>query len=182
MQSNLHIPSSLPARPIDESYWVVPGCFLAGEYPGNWNPELTRRRLDAFFQAGFETFIDLTRQGERETYQPILMEQAGFFGRQVKYQRLSIGDFGLPTHKHMKEILDTIDTALNKQQKIFVHCWGGIGRSGTVVGCYLVRHGKSGAEALEQLSTWWQDVPKHVMFPRSPETDEQVQFIFDWKE
>ncbi|WP_374108489.1 hypothetical protein [Nostoc sp. XA010] len=34
--------------------------------------------------------------------------------------------------------LPPIDRALNGQEKVYVHCWGGIGRTGIVVGCYLV--------------------------------------------
>ena len=32
-----------------------------------------------------------------------------------------------------------------------MHCWGGVGRTGTTVGCWLVRHGRSGTEALAEL-------------------------------
>ena len=31
---------------------------------------------------------------------------------------------------------------------MYLHCWGGVGRTGTVVGCWLVRHGRTGDEAL----------------------------------
>ena len=63
-------------RPIAESYWVEAGRFLAGEYPGHFDPEQARRRLEALIEAGFDTFIDLTRQGEVYPYSKILGEQA----------------------------------------------------------------------------------------------------------
>jgi hypothetical protein len=69
---------------------------------------------------------------------------------------------------------------LQAGRKIYLHCWGGIGRTGTTVGCYLVRQGKSGAEALEQLAAWWRNVPKSRYFPRSPETDAQMDFVLHW--
>jgi protein-tyrosine phosphatase len=168
-------------RPIPESYWVVPGRFLAGEYPGSWDNDRTRPRLDSFLEAGFNTFIDLTSEGELLPYAPILAEQAGYYSLSVNYQRFSIGDFGIPTVGHMKTILDTIDRSMNEDRKIYVHCWGGVGRTGTTVGCYLVRQGKTGDEALAQLAAWWQQVPKRMLHPRSPETDEQVKFIREWK-
>ena len=31
-------------------------------------------------------------------------------------------------------------------RKVYVHCWGGVGRTGTVVGCYLVRQGEREAD------------------------------------
>ena len=82
----------------------------------------------------------------------------------------------------MANILDTIDMSLQEGHKIYLHCWGGIGRTGTTVGCYLVRRGKTGEEALRQLAEWWQKVPKSQYHPRSPETHEQAEFIRTWAE
>jgi protein-tyrosine phosphatase len=82
----------------------------------------------------------------------------------------------------MKNILDAIDLSLAGGQRIYIHCWGGVGRTGTTVGCYLVRHGKSGQEALDHLTALWQKVPKRFAHPRSPETEEQMQFVLNWKE
>jgi hypothetical protein len=80
----------------------------------------------------------------------------------------------------MKAILDQIDLSLQAGQKIYLHCWGGIGRTGTTVGCYLVRRGLGGAAALHQLADWWQQVPKSRIHPRSPETREQADFVRNW--
>ena len=50
-------------RPIPESYWVE-DRFLAGEYPGHFDAETARKRLDTLIEAGFNTFIDLTKLDE----------------------------------------------------------------------------------------------------------------------
>lgn len=169
-----------PLRPIPESYWVEPGRLLAGEYPAQFERELTRKRVDALIEAGFNTFIDLTRPNETIAYLRILMDEAKLYEVEIRHHRFSIGDFGLPTPQQMKSILDTIDASLQAGRKIYLHCWGGIGRTGTTVGCYLVRRGKSGEEALRQLSEWWHSVPKSHIHPRSPETHEQAEFIRNW--
>ena len=36
----------------------------------------------------------------------------------------------------MVAILDSLDTAIADEHTIYLHCWGGIGRTGTVVGCW----------------------------------------------
>jgi hypothetical protein len=169
-------------RPILESYWVVPGRLLAGEYPGQLDEEVTRKRIDALIEAGFDTFVDLTKPGENVPYAAVLQEQSNAYEVPVTYQRFPIGDFGLPAPEQMKSILDAMDEALRSGRKIYVHCWGGIGRTGTTVGCYLVRQGKSGAEALEQLAEWWRGVPKSRYHPRSPETSQQREFVLRWAE
>jgi hypothetical protein len=167
-------------RPIPESYWVIPGRFLAGEYPGHPHPEQNRRRMETLVQAGFQVFIDLTEAGECEPYLPSLSEAAGVYGREVTYRRFPIGDFGLPAPGVMDLILEAIDQALAGGRKVYLHCWGGIGRTGTTVGCYLVRHGLNGRQALDQLAAWWRSVPKSRLHPRSPETQRQEAFVLDW--
>jgi len=167
-------------RPIPESYWVMPGKLLAGEYPGRFDMEKSRKRIDAFIDAGFNTFIDLTSPNESDAYHRILREQSDVYGHPVQYLNYPITDFGLPTVEHMNEILNAIEAALNEGRKIYVHCWAGIGRTGTTVGCLLVRQGMAGEEALRHLADLWKNVPKSSIHRQSPETVEQMMFIRDW--
>lgn len=169
-------------RPIVESYWVEPGHLLAGEYPGHYDGEQARKRIDALLEAGFNTFIDLTKPNESSPYFRILIEQSQAYDIQVNYQRFPIGDFGLPGIEQMRSILDTIDAELQAGRKIYLHCWGGIGRTGTTVGCYLVRRGKTGEEALRQLADWWREVPKSHFHSHSPETYQQMEFVRNWED
>jgi len=168
------------SRPILESYWVEPGRLLAGEYPGHYDGELARKRIDALIEAGFDTFIDLTKPDESSPYFRILLEQSKAYDIQVKHHRFPIGDFGLPTPEQMTSILNTIDRELQAGRKIYLHCWAGIGRTGTAVGCYLVRRGMSGEDALYQLAKWWKTVPKSQIHTRSPETRDQADFVRNW--
>ena len=167
-------------RPIDESYWVRLGQLLAGEYPGHFDPEQARLRLDALLEAGFDTFIDLTKHDEVYPYTTILREQARAYDMNVQHYRFPIGDFGLPSAAQMMAILDQIDESVGAGRKVYLHCWGGIGRTGTTIGCYLVRQGLDGDSALRQLAKWWQEVPKSRIHPHSPETREQVNFVLEW--
>jgi len=173
---------SEPLRPIPESYWVEPGRLLAGEYPAHFDSESARKRIDSLIEAGFDTFIDLTKPNETIAYARILLDEAKLYEVEVRHLRFPIGDFGLPTRKQMESILDTIDESLRAGKKIYLHCWGGIGRTGTTVGCYLVRRGKTGEQALRQLAEWWQTVPKSLIHTRSPETREQAEFIRNWSQ
>jgi hypothetical protein len=170
-------------KPIPESYWVVPEKFLAGGYPiPSPNEEIIRRSMAAFLNAGFNAYIDLTRVGELPAYLPILQEEAERYGISLTYHRINIQDRGLPSHKQMILLLDTLDVALASGQKVFLHCWGGIGRTGTTVGCWLVRHGMTGGQALIRLNELYLTSEQSRIFPQSPETDAQMKFILDWVE
>jgi Cyclin-dependent kinase inhibitor 3 (CDKN3) len=170
-------------KPIPESYWVLPGKFLAGGYPiSSVDETIAHQCLAAFIEAGTDTFFDLTREGELPAYQPFLQEEAVHYGIPVSYQRVTIQDKGLPSHDRMADLLDALDAALADGRKVYLHCWGGIGRTGTTVGCWLVRHGLSGGQALVRLNELYQTSEQSRIFPRSPETDAQVNFILGWVE
>jgi len=169
-------------RPIPGSYWVLPGKFLAGEYPGNYDNALTRRNMTAFLNAGFDTFFNLTGENEKPDYAAILAEEAKFYKHAVFHNRYSITDFDLPTHSNMTAILDGLDRSLAGGHKLYLHCLGGIGRTGTTVGCYLVRHGLSGTQALEKLAALYGTSAQSKYSPHSPETSSQVDFILNWNE
>jgi protein-tyrosine phosphatase len=170
-------------KPIPESYWVVPGYFLAGGYPiSSPDQAVVRQCLAAFLDAGFNAFFDLTRAGELPAYLPDLQEEAARYGVSVNYQRINIQDRGVPLHEQMATLLDAIDATLASGRKVYLHCWGGIGRTGMTVGCWLVRHGLTGGQALIRLNELYRTAEQSGLFPRSPETDAQVNFILNWTE
>lgn len=169
-----------PERPLPASYWVEPGRFLAGEYPGRPDPEQMRQRAIALLESGFDTFIDLTVPGEREPYLPALQAHAADFGLSLSHQRFSIGDLGLPTNEQMAHILKAVDEALAVGRKVYLHCWAGVGRTGTAVGCYLVQHGMPPDQALTHLAEIYATSLQSHTFTRSPETLHQVDFILNW--
>ncbi len=171
-------------KPFPDSYWVVPDEFLAGGYPGSSQGDetFTHQRLAALLEAGFNTFIDLTRPGEAPAYPDALNQEAARFGTQVDYQNEPVEDRGLPTVEQMLRLLDKIDAALAAERKVYLHCLGGIGRTGTVVGCWLARHGLTGEAALARLNSLYRASEQSHFFAHSPEQDAQALFILDWKE
>jgi protein-tyrosine phosphatase len=107
-----------------------------------------------------------------------LEEEAAGVSREVSHTRLSIPDMGTPTPQHMRRILDQIDEALQLGCTVYLHCFGGIGRTGTVVGCYLVRHGMSGQQAIAQIAYWRSATPDG--WKPSPETRPQTDLVLRW--
>lgn len=173
--------------PIVGSYWVLPGQLLAGEYPGDTDPELTSRRLRALIAAGIKTFVDLTDEDEISEdaktippYRSILRRLSEEDCIQTTYANIPIEDRGVPSPWTLRCILDVIDRSVEDENPVYVHCWAGRGRTGTVIGCYLKRHGiAQDVDVIRKLA----HLRRNVLNGRetSPHTKEQIRMVINWK-
>jgi ADP-ribosylglycohydrolase len=176
------VPDDTGPRPNLNTYWVIPHKFLAGEYPGNKDPNKAREKINRFLKVGVRHFIDLTEFGESGLvpYEEILLEESGAASITATYQRFPIRDVSVPSDaEHLAEILLAIDRRIRQGGAVYVHCWGGVGRTGLVVACWLQEHGRTPETALEELSTLWKTTEKSA-WRESPETPEQVDWVKTW--
>jgi protein-tyrosine phosphatase len=171
--------STSPLVPFADSYWVIPGRFLAGGYPGTYEEDETRRKLIRLLQSGINAVVDLTEKDQHLPYQPYMNEEASSLGQEIQYFRMAIKDFSTPTANEMINTLNAIDQFLIAGRCVYLHCYGGIGRTGMVVGCFLVRHGMDGKAALQRLADLRQWIPNVKI---SPETDDQKNFVLNWRQ
>jgi ADP-ribosyl-[dinitrogen reductase] hydrolase len=175
------MPPETPPRPNLNTYWVVPHKFLAGEYPGDKDPVKARRKVNQFLDVGVRHFVDLTESGELIPYDSILSEEALRANVTVTYDRFPIPDLSVPrSAADLGEVLLTIDRRIREGGAVFLHCWGGVGRTGLVIGCWLQEHGRTPDEALAELRRKWSTVEKRSRRPESPETTEQVNWVRTW--
>ena len=163
-----------PPRPIDMCYWVVPGKLLAGEYPRNLDEPSSIEKLARLTEAGVSAFIDLTEDGGP-------LKPYAYLLNGPSHERFGIKDQSVPvTDELTKQALDAIDRHLEAGETVYVHCWGGVGRTGTIIGCWLSRHHEPGQAALDKLQELWKQNPKRHRRPRSPENDLQDDYILTW--
>ena len=166
--------------PIPNSYWVRPGQLLAGEYPGSMTRADAMERVQKLLNAGVTSFIDLTEEGELPAYDGLLPELTE---QQVRYRRLPILDHSLPeSPAQMVQILDLIDSELAAGRCVYVHCRAGIGRTGTTMGCHLIRSGLATRAALDRLQTCGSNAAVRCVGRRFPRPSEQVEFVRQWRE
>ena len=174
-------PGDAALRPHQNCYWLVPGLLLAGEHPGTPEPLQLAPRLQTLLDCGLREWLNLTQGDEGlPEYDELLRSQAVSRGLTVLGKRHPIRDYGVPKAAEMRRILDAMDAAIKMERPLYLHCHGGIGRTGTVVGCWLVERGLSGDQALALIQRKWQVMAKRDRVPVSPETEGQRIFILDW--
>lgn len=162
--------------PYPQTYWVQPGRLLAGPCPG------TDEHLDALAAAGVTCLLNLQYPDELnhagEPFRDYTVPYSKRLnGRSPLFLRLPVHDYSIPTREGMTAILDALDAALRDGHTVYLHCWGGKGRTGTVVGCWLARHrlaqGQAALEAVWALRQGLQGA--------SPETEEQRELVRSWQ-
>jgi protein tyrosine phosphatase len=129
------------------------------------------------FMEGFEcnnfgdVFVD---------YTPVIAKIAAGQNRTIGCFRHPVVDGSMPSVEAMKAILDRIDEAIAAGGTAYIHCWGGRGRTGTAVCCWLVRHRlASPGHAVAHLQT----LIKHnaAAFYQTPQNAEQRKFVGEWR-
>lgn len=184
-RSNTHYKGRMmPSIPFPQSYWVVPQLLCAGHYPGDRNADVRREKLTGLVQCRIERTINLIPEGETgrngESFLPYhdeLQALARERGGAVDCVRMGFPDGGIPSIDQMRAILDMIDTSLKARKPVYVHCWGGHGRTSTVIGCHLVRHGLAPSVAMERILAWRTNLPRNWF----PFQNEQQAFLEAWK-
>jgi len=167
---------------------LFPESFSPGGYPGSEDPTEEERKLKGLIQAGIRHVISLMEPQEYnrpdDPFPPYVdhMESiAEKMGITVTFDQISIKDFSIPTDRQMVRILNQIDMCIKYDKPVYVHCWGGKGRTGTVVGCYLARHGFAAGndviEKIKELRKNTEDCSDH-----SPETRKQINMVINWTE
>jgi len=177
---------SLGVIPFDRSYLVTPR-LLAGVYPASGKPAEATERLGRLLTVGVNHVVNLTEPTEKNwqhialvDYEPGLTKLAAAKQKTVVCRRFPIRDLDVPSVTAMRAILDDIDEGIEAKRKLYVHCWGGRGRTGTVVGCYLARHGMAVGEEALQLVRYLRRTDAKAG-TEAPETPEQKAFVRRWK-
>ena len=159
------------SRPLRQSYYLH-GKLFAGEYPGDKDEETARRKINNMVHFGVRHFVDLTEEGELRPYSHLLPKG-------TTYLRFPIPDGGVPqSMESVSRLLDKIADFENMEGYTYIHCWGGVGRTGTIVGCLkareLRRHGSS--KALTVLRNFFKKMPKSA-YRKTPDTPVQEEFV-----
>jgi ADP-ribosylglycohydrolase len=163
------------APPLPRSYWVLPGKLLAGGYPGR-KEEKPEAAILSLLNAGIDAFLDLTAEGEEiGAYAQFLNGRSSLRGLPLTRRSVPLEDMSADAES-IPRALGELDALLSAGRAVYIHCIGGLGRTGTVVGAYLAEKGLAppdGAVDLIKALRSSTDKPE----AESPQTEDQRRLV-----
>lgn len=100
--------------------------------------------------------MDLFELGIRALVRLASEEETGLVRRDVERHGIRdfyepVSDFTAPSQEQLDRIVDFIQASINQGDLLAVSCGAGMGRTGTVLACYLAARGLPGETAIEML-------------------------------
>ncbi|GAN33696.1 MAG: protein phosphatase [Candidatus Brocadia sp. AMX2] len=139
--------------------WVI-----QDEIAGMARPLSIVADLEFLKDNGIEAIVSLTELPLPKT----LIEEFGF-----EYKHIPIADLTSPTQEQIEEFVTFVNGLIFSKKRIVVHCDAGIGRTGTMLACYLVSKGYNAKKAIAEV---------RKRRPGSIETMEQEDTIIKYEE
>jgi atypical dual specificity phosphatase len=136
--------------------WLFESKLAAMPYPES---------EDAFtllFQIGIRALLNLS-----EVAHPF--EAPNILGMLTRH--IPVADYTAPTLQQVQEAVAMISSCLDRDMPVAVHCMAGLGRTGTILACYLVRMGMSANNTIIAIREWR---------PGSIETSEQEAVVYEF--
>ncbi len=143
--------------------YVIPNALAGMAMPGA--VDSLDKDLDFLLSEGVRAILSLSESPLDEE----LVRGKGFL-----YCHVPINDFTAPTIEQVDKCIRFIDQMLTIEDKpVVVHCGAGCGRTGAVLGCYLVRRGRTAERAIGEL---------RLARPCSIETESQRALVYQYEE
>lgn len=136
--------------------------LIEGEIAGMAKPTSSISDFEFLKDNDIRAIVSLTETPLMQS----LIEEFGF-----EVENIPVRDFESPTIEQIEKFLEFSRKRTNAGKRIVVHCDAGIGRTGTMLACYLVDKGHSPVKAIEEV---------RKKRPGSIETIEQERIIFKY--
>jgi len=176
--------------PTGESNWVIRNFLIAGAFPAAKSDDDTNALLNKILDANIDTFVCLQAEYNNNTYgsqyicRPYYEDILKIFKNKGKdpssiiFEHCPIVDCKITNDETVIILAKKIVKMMEEGRKIYLHCWGGHGRTGTLV-CIILHliYKIDAVESLRRCQTY-HDLRICRIYVRSPQTQIQRQQVF----
>ncbi len=156
---------------------------MVGEFPGFTGGDNVRECVEWALEQGVNFFLDLASKDHHkpnDLYGNMLRIVAEEKGMQVEHHEISTYPKRLLKLSQIPIILDVLDEAIQKGHSVYIHDLYQREVAELITGCYLVRQGQTGEQALETLSKI--RATTFDYWKRSPATERARRIVRNWKD
>lgn len=134
-------------------------------------PRLLHNHIKYLKMQGITKVFSLLEPKEAENLQ--LGAEAYYCDQEgMAFENFPIRDHDVTTTEALKPVAKRLLSEIIEGEKLVIHCFAGIGRTGIVTSAILIENGFSAIDAMKLITEKRQF--------KVPETDEQVQFVKDY--
>ncbi|KXZ41187.1 hypothetical protein GPECTOR_674g805 [Gonium pectorale] len=188
------------AGPTPWSNWAIPGRVIAGAYPASLDDAETEKILTTMLELGINTFVCLQAEVNINTpehawraghgLRPYIKDAQKILSKaheqgnpkitqqKIDFLHLPIIDGNVTTDSAMNRLAEDCMERILRGERLYIHCWGGHGRTGTLVAVLLGRlYGLPYTNALRYTQAFHDSrvYPQGVRSPQTPVQRAQVR-------